>query len=254
MTGKSGYRKNIGIIILNSKNNVFWAKRVKEDAWQFPQGGVKRRESLENAMYRELAEETGLKKPDIKILARTKKWLYYDVPKKLVNQDWKNGYKGQKQIWFLLKLIGDYFNKELKNVISQGIKIKIIGDNKKLPNKLVKILKLTEKKTSHNKKINVNLAINYGSKNEIVTSIKNIKNIRLIDEKKISSNLSTKDFPDPDILIRTGGKKRLSNFMLWQLAYTEIFFLEKLWPDFNNQDLKRVLNKFKSIKRNFGNI
>ncbi len=107
MTDESGYRKNIGIIILNSKNNVFWAKRVKEDAWQFPQGGVKRRESLENAMYRELAEETGLKKPDIKILARTKKWLYYNVPKKLVNQEWKNGYKGQKQIWFLLKLIGD---------------------------------------------------------------------------------------------------------------------------------------------------
>ena len=154
----------------------------------------------------------------------------------------------------MLKLIGDYFNKELKNVISQGIKIKIIGDNKKLPNKLVKILKLTEKKTFHNKKINVNLAINYGSKNEIVSSIKNIKNIRLIDEKKISSNLSTKDFPDPDILIRTGGKKRLSNFMLWQLAYTEIFFLEKLWPDFNNQDFKKVLNKFKTIKRNFGNI
>ena len=166
----------------------------------------------------------------------------------------ENWRRPKKEINFLLKLIGDYFNKELKNVISQGIKIKIIGDNKKLPNKLVKILKLTEKKTSHNKKINVNLAINYGSKNEIVSSIKNIKNIRLIDEKKINSNLSTKDFPDPDILIRTGGKKRLSNFMLWQLAYTEIFFLEKLWPDFNNQDFKKVLNKFKNIKRNFGNI
>ena len=158
-------------------------------------------------------------------------------------ENWK---RPKKEINFLLKLIGDYFNKELKNVISQGIKIKIIGDNKKLPNKLVKILKLTEKKTSHNKKINVNLAINYG--------IKNIKNIRLIDEKKINSNLSTKDFPDPDILIRTGGKKRLSNFMLWQLAYTEIFFLEKLWPDFNNQDFKKVLDKYKNIKRNFGNI
>ena len=166
----------------------------------------------------------------------------------------ENWRRPKKEINFLLKLIGDYFNKELKNVISQGIKIKIIGDSKKLPYKLVKILKLTEKKTSHNKKVNVNLAINYGSKNEIVSSIKKIKNIRLIDEKKINSNLSTKDFPDPDILIRTGGKKRLSNFMLWQLAYTEIFFLEKLWPDFNSQDFKKVLNKFKTIKRNFGNI
>ena len=166
----------------------------------------------------------------------------------------ENWRRPKKEINFLLKLIGDYFNKELNNVISQGIKIKIIGEGKKLPYKLVKILKLTEKKTFHNKRVNVNLAINYGSKNEIVSSIKNIKNIRFIDEKKISRNLSTKDFPDPDILIRTGGKKRLSNFMLWQLAYTEIFFLEKLWPDFNSQDLKKVLNKFKTIKRNFGNI
>ena len=166
----------------------------------------------------------------------------------------ENWRRPKKEINFLLKLIGDYFNKELNNVISQGIKIKIIGEVKKLPYKLVKILKLTEKKTFHNKRVNVNLAINYGSKNEIVSSIKNIKSIRFIDEKKISRNLSTKDFPDPDILIRTGGKKRLSNFMLWQLAYTEIFFLEKLWPDFNSQDLKKVLNKFKTIKRNFGNI
>ncbi len=166
----------------------------------------------------------------------------------------ENWRRPKKEINFLLKLIGDYFNKELNNVISQGIKIKIIGEVKKLPYKLVKILKLTEKKTFHNKRVNVNLAINYGSKNEIVSSIKNIKSIRFIDEKKISRNLSTKDFPDPDILIRTGGKKRLSNFMLWQLAYTEIFFLEKLWPDFNSQDLKKILNKFKTIKRNFGNI
>ena len=166
----------------------------------------------------------------------------------------ENWRRPKKEINFLLKLIGDYFNKELNNVISQGIKIKIIGEVKKLPYKLVKILKLTEKKSFHNKRVNVNLAINYGSKNEIVSSIKNIKNIRFIDEKKISRNLSTKDFPDPDILIRTGGKKRLSNFMLWQLAYTEIFFLEKLWPDFNSQDLKKILNKFKTIKRNFGNI
>ncbi len=166
----------------------------------------------------------------------------------------ENWRRPKKEINFLLKLIGDYFYKEINNVITQGIKIKIIGNNKKLPSKLVKILKLTEKKTSHNKKVNVNLAINYGSKNEIVSSIKKIKNRSFINENKISRNLSTKDFPDPDILIRTGGKKRLSNFMLWQLAYTEIFFLEKLWPDFNNQDLKRVLDKFKSIKRNFGNI
>jgi len=120
MTGESGYRKNIGIIILNSKNNVFWAKRVNEDAWQFPQGGVKKNESLANAMYRELAEETGLKRSNIKILARTKKWLYYDVPKKLINHQWKNGYKGQKQIWFLLKLIGDESTIDLNNKLEKS--------------------------------------------------------------------------------------------------------------------------------------
>ena len=166
----------------------------------------------------------------------------------------ENWRRPKKEINFLLKLIGDYFNKELNNVISQGIKIKIIGEVKKLPYKLVKILKLTEKKTFHNKRVNVNLAINYGSKNEIVSSIKNIKSIRFIDEKKISRNLSTKDFPDPDILIRTGGKKRLSNFMLWQLAYAELYFLDKLWPDFMPSDLKNIIKKYQITKRNYGGI
>tara|TARA_A100000164_G_C21855839_1_gene747487 strand:+ start:426 stop:1100 length:675 start_codon:yes stop_codon:yes gene_type:complete len=166
-------------------------------------------------------------------------------------ENWK---RPKKEINFLLKLIRDYFIKELNNVINQGIKIKILGNKNKLPLKLVRTLRLTEKKTIKNKKINVNLAINYGSKSEIISSFKKIKKNDFINEGQVSRNLSTKNFPDPDILIRTGGKKRLSNFMLWQLAYTEIFFLDKLWPDFNNQDLKRVLIKFKNIKRNFGNI
>ncbi len=110
MFNQKAYRRNIGIIILNDKNNVFWAKRINEYAWQFPQGGIKKGETLEKAMFRELKEETGLENNHVKIIGRTKKWLYYDVPSKLIKKDWKKSYKGQKQIWFLLKLIGEEKN------------------------------------------------------------------------------------------------------------------------------------------------
>ena len=120
----------------------------------------------------------------------------------------------------------------------------------KIRTKLKEVVKLTKK----NKKIIVNLAINYGSKTEIVNSIQKLKNKNKISIKSINKNLYTNDLPDPDILIRTGGHKRLSNFMLWQLSYTEIYFLDKLWPDFNEKDLKKVISNFKKIKRNFGAI
>ncbi len=115
MFNKNGYRRNIGIIILNAKNNVFWAKRINEHAWQFPQGGIKKGETLEKAMFRELKEETGLDFNHVKVIGRTKKWLYYDVPSKLIKREWKNSYRGQKQIWFLLKLIGAEKNINLLN-------------------------------------------------------------------------------------------------------------------------------------------
>ena len=102
--------------------------------------------------------------------------------------------------------------------------------------------------------INVNLALNYGSRDEIIRTIKKIKNVNKINEKEITSNLFTKNLPEPEILIRTGGRKRLSNFMLWQLAYTEIFFLDKLWPDFRISDLRKIINKYKKTKRNFGSL
>jgi len=115
------------------------------------------------------------------------------------------------------------------------------------------VLKETIKKTKKNKKILVNLALNYGSKKELINAFKKIKN-KKITEKKVKSNLYTKNISDPDILIRTGGKKRLSNFMLWQLAYSELYFLDKLWPDFNTQDLSKILKNFYKTKRNFGGI
>jgi len=151
----------------------------------------------------------------------------------------------------LFRLIKQYFSQEISNVLSQGIKINILGDEKKLPLDLKKILRKITKETRKNKKITVNLAINYGSQQEILNSAKKTKNLNL---KNLKKNLYTQNMPDPEILIRTGGHKRLSNFMLWQLAYSELYFLNKLWPDFSKKDLKNILNKFKKSKRNFGAI
>lgn len=165
------------------------------------------------------------------------------------SENWK---RPKQEVDYLFKLINNYFTREIKSIIKQGIKIRIIGEI----NQLTKNVKLTLKKTSlltkKNKKIIVNLAINYGSKNEIINSFKKSKNN--LNIKNFEKNLYTKGMPDPDILIRTGGYQRLSNFMLWQLAYTELFFLRKLWPDFNLQDLKRIIEKYKKFKRNFGAI
>ncbi len=165
-------------------------------------------------------------------------------------ENWK---RPKTEINFLFNLIKSYFNSELKNVIKNGIKIEIIGENSKLPKKLKTILKETVNKTKKNKKIIVNLALNYGSKKELINTFKKVK-FKKITEKLVKNNLYTKGVPDPDILIRTGGKKRLSNFMLWQLAYSELYFLDKLWPDFTSKDLNKVLKNFYKIKRNFGGI
>jgi len=155
----------------------------------------------------------------------------------------------------LFKLLENYFKKNLIKVIRNGIKVKIIGNKLRLASNLRKIIKIAENKTRKNKKISVQLALNYGSKQEIINSMKIVnKKKQKITIKNFEKNLYTSDFPDPDILIRTGGQKRLSNFLLWQIAYAEIFFVKKMWPDFNNNDFQKILNKFKKIKRNFGNI
>ena len=165
-------------------------------------------------------------------------------------ENWK---RPRAEINFLFKLIINYFREELSNVVSNGIKINIIGKRKNLPTKIRSALKKVSNLTRENTKIIVNLAINYGSKAEIINAFKKL-NKKSISIKSLEKNLYTANLPDPDILIRTGGHKRLSNFMLWQLAYSEIYFLDKLWPDFNNKDLKKIVNNFKKIKRNFGSI
>ena len=164
----------------------------------------------------------------------------------------ENWRRPKSEINFLFKLIINYFRQELDTVISNGIKINIIGKINRLPKKIKISLKDVVKKTKKNKKIIVNLAINYGSRDEIVNACKKARG--RINVRSLSKNLYTQRLPNPDILIRTGGHKRLSNFMLWQLAYTEIYFIDKLWPDFNSKDFERIIKNFKKVKRNFGSI
>ena len=166
-------------------------------------------------------------------------------------ENWK---RPTSEINYLFKLINIYFNKEISNIIKNKIKVTISGRLKSLPETVRKVLKIVTQKTKNNKKITINLAINYGSKDEIIDAVNKINyNSQKITKKKIDTNLYS-DLVAPDILIRTGGQKRLSNFMLWQIAYTEIFFLDKLWPDFDKKDLKKIINKYYKIKRNFGGI
>ena len=166
-------------------------------------------------------------------------------------ENWK---RPKKEINFLFNLLENFLKEKIEDLNKQKIKLKIIG-RKNFSTKLNSLLNLSEKKTSKNKRLQINLALNYGSKAELIHSFKELaKNKELINEKNIKKYLETKDTPDPDILIRTGNTKRLSNFLLWQIAYSEIFFEKKLWPDFNEKDYYKIIRKYKNIKRNFGNI
>ena len=166
-------------------------------------------------------------------------------------ENWK---RPKKEIKYLFSLLENFLINKIEDLHKKNIKLKIIGI-KNFSLKLNNLLKKSEKKTEKNTKLQINLALNYGSKNELINAFKNLKkNSDTINEKNLSKYLLTNNIPDPDILIRTGNTKRLSNFLLWQLAYTEIFFEEKLWPDFNEKDYDNILKKYKNIKRNFGNI
>ena len=168
------------------------------------------------------------------------------------SENWK---RPKNEVNFLFKLLENYFKKNLLKVIRNGIKVKIIGDKSKLARNLRKRIKLVENKTKKNKKISVQLALNYGSKHEIINSLKIInKKKQKITNENFEKNLYTSGLPNPDILIRTGVQRRVSNFLLWQIAYAEIFFVNKMWPDFNKNDFQKILNTFKKIKRSFGRI
>ena len=166
-------------------------------------------------------------------------------------ENWK---RPISEINCLLNLLEIFLEKKIDELINKNIKLNIIGE-KKFSKKINKLLTKSEKLTKNNSQLQINLAINYGSKKEIIKAVQciNKKKIKL-NEKNISKFLYTKNIPDPDVLIRTGNTKRLSNFLLWQLAYSEIFFEKKLWPEFNEKDYNKIIRNYKSIKRNFGNI
>ena len=167
-------------------------------------------------------------------------------------ENWK---RPKKEISFLFTLLENFLTKKINNLIKNKIKLRVIGNKKKFSKKLQELLTESEKKTSKNKRLQINLALNYGSKEEIINAVRILsKNKKNFTEKNIEEKLYTNKIPDPDLLIRTGNTKRLSNFLLWQLAYTEIFFEKKLWPDFKKNDYRKILNKFRLLKRNFGAI
>ena len=166
----------------------------------------------------------------------------------------ENWNRPKNEIDYLFNLLEKFLFKKIENLNKQKIKLNFIGI-KNFSKKLNKLLRSSQKKTLKNKSLQINLALNYGSKFEIINAFKKIiKNNEKINEKNLSKYLQTKNIPDPEILIRTGNTNRLSNFLLWQLAYSEIFFEKKLWPDFNEKDFIKVINKYKKIKRNFGGI
>ena len=165
--------------------------------------------------------------------------------------NWK---RPKKEINYLFNLLSNFLTNKLTDLNKKNIRLKFIG-KKNFSKKMNELLKNSEKITKQNTNLQINLALNYSSKSEIVKSIKKIISKKLsINETNITNNLFTKNIPDPEILIRTGNTNRLSNFLLWQLSYTEIFFEKKLWPDFNKNDFIKILNKYKQIKRNFGSI
>jgi len=201
---------------------------------------------------RNLGHKSGLKTVEKIIKSSIENNIKYLTLYAFSTENWK---RPKIEIKFLINLLESFLNDKINKLFKNGIKLKIIGDIKKFPKKIQRNLKSAEIKTYKNNKLQVILALNYGSRNEIVNAIKsiNVKKMQ-INESTVDNHLYTKGIPNPDLLIRTGNTNRLSNFLLWQLSYSEIFFVKKMWPEFNEKDYKKILDKFKKIRRKFGNI
>ena len=207
--------------------------------------GLKRKKS------RNLGHRAGLSTVENIIKVSIKNEIRFLTLYAFSTENWK---RPKKEVQYIFKLLEEFLKKKINEFHKNDIKLKVIGF-RKFSNKLNYLLIKSEKLTKKNKKLQVNLALNYGSKAEIVNAFKLINKKKIIiSEKNIKKNLFTNEVPDPDLLIRTGNTKRLSNFLLWQLAYAEIYFEKKLWPDFNEKDYNRIIKNFKKIKRNFGNV
>ena len=207
---------------------------------------------IKNKNSRNAGHRAGLNSVEVVINECLESNIKYLTLYTFSKENWK---RPKNEINFLFNLLENFLINKIDKLIKKNVKLKFIGEIHKLPSKLKKLIRNSEQKTSKNLDLQVNVALNYGSKNEIINSIKIINKKKMkFNEININKYLFTKDMPDPDILIRTGNTQRLSNFMLWQMAYTEIFFEKKLWPDFNLNDFKKIISKFKLIKRNFGSI
>ena len=206
-----------------------------------------------NKLNKYLISESGLFQFSVEKAYKVKYFIFFFKDTLIIfsTENWK---RPKKEIVYLLNLLENFLINKIEDLHKQNIKLNIIGV-KNFSKKLNYLLNFSEKKTSKNTKLQINLALNYGSKFELINAFKSLKkNNDKINEKNLSKYLQTKNIPDPDILIRTGNTQRLSNFLLWQLAYTEIFFERKLWPEFNEKDYNKIIKKFKNIKRNFGKI
>ena len=206
---------------------------------------------LKNYNSRNKGHRYGLKTVEKIIKASIQNKISFLTLYAFSTENWK---RPISEVSYLFKLLENFLNNKIFDLHKQQIKLKIIG-KKNFSKKLNKLLLFCENKTKNNKKLQINLALNYGSKSEIINAVKLInKNKKKINETNISNSLYTKNIPDPDILIRTGNTNRLSNFLLWQISYSEIFFIKKLWPDFNEKDYNVIIKKFLKLKRNFGSI
>ena len=206
---------------------------------------------LENKNSRNEGHRAGLKTVEKIIKSSIKNKIKFLTLYAFSTENWK---RPKKEIKFLFNLLENFLQDKIEDLNKKNIKLKIIG-TKNFSNKLNKLLNNSEKKTSKNTTLQINLALNYGSKSELISAFKKVIINKIpINEKNIIKNLQTKNIPDPDLLIRTGNTKRLSNFLLWQVAYSEIFFEKKLWPDFNEKDYLRIINDYKRVKRNYGKI
>ena len=205
---------------------------------------------LKHKNSRNLGHKEGLKTVEMVMKYCIKEQIKFLTLYAFSTENWKRPLKERNYLFNLLEI---YLREKLEEIHKEKIRIKILGE-KNFSYKLNNLLRFTEKKTKKNTKLQINLALNYGSKKELVYALNKIKKKKKISENDVSNNLFTKNIPDPEILIRTGNTQRLSNFLLWQVAYTEIFFEKKLWPDFKREDLNRIVKKFGNIKRNFGKI
>ena len=207
---------------------------------------------LKKKKKRNLGHKAGLKTIETIIVETLKKKIKFLTLYAFSTENWK---RPKKEVNFLFNLLEIFLTKKINQLNKNGIRFKMIGSKKNLSKKLNKIILKSEKITKNNKNLQINLALNYGSKSELINAINLIKRKKInFSISNVNKHLYTANTPDPDILIRTGNTNRLSNFMLWQLAYSEIYFEKKLWPDFTIKDYNKILNNFRKTKRNFGKI